>query len=100
MIRRNHQITRHDQLKAAADRVSVDSGNHRFVEMPHLSQPRKAAGQISIGLPPVVQLLLPTIQRLKIPAGGEDLFSGRRDESNAKLRIIAQQNYCLIDSAA
>ena len=73
MIRRNHQITRRDQLKAAADRVSVDSGNHRFVEMPHLSRPRKPPGK-SASASTSCPTAAPTIQRLEIPSGGEDLL--------------------------
>ena len=100
MIRGDHKIAGHYQFKTPANGMSVDSSNHRLVEMPHLGQPRKTTRQVDIRFPPVVELLFTAIERLEVPPRGKNFFTGSGHQPHTEFRIIPQHDHGFINPAA
>jgi len=95
---RDQQIACERELEAAAERMAVDRGNHRLVQIPQFGQAGEAAGPI-VDLPPFAGLLA-LMRGLEVPAGGEDAVARPGDDADAQLRIVAQQHEGAAERAA
>jgi hypothetical protein len=98
MVSCDQQVAGERQLQPAAERMAVDGGDDRLVEVPELGQAGESAGAV-IELPPLADLGA-AVGRLDVPASREDPLAGGGDNADAQLRIVAQTDEGLAQQAA
>ena len=94
MLGRDNQIGSESELKTTAVGVAIDGRNHRLAEIPKLSDTSEATAA------PICTGRFTFRRSLEIPAGTEELLAATGDDSNPKVRVIAELDEGVVKRAA
>jgi len=87
-------------FEAAAKGEPIQRGDDRLVQIPHFGDAGKSAQFGILGLPPVFQRRVTTVERLQVPAGAEYLFPGAGNDGDLQIGVVAKVNEGLAQLAA